>query len=653
MLSVGGADLSQIVASPNLTATPQVYRATPTGLSPSQVRQAYGLNQVSFGNGAVAGDGTGQTIAIVTAYDNPNIGSDLRQFDRQFGLPNPPSFIKYVQAGRRQIDPGWALETALDVEWAHAMAPKANIALVEARSASLSDLFGAVNFARSLSGVVAVEMSWGTSEFYGENDYDGLFTTPAGHVGGSGLPGGVTFVAASGDTGAWYGLSYPAVSPNVLAVGGTSLGLGANSSYGYEQGWSGSTGGFSPLEPAPSYQVSTQAASGLSYGLRTVPDVSMVGDPATGLSVYSTVPTGGRSGWFTVGGTSAAAPLWAGLIAVADQGLALAGRGSLGAAQAALYAIPSSAFHQVSSGFNGYFAGAGYDLVTGLGSPIANRVVAGLLATQSVYNVTGFPAGSLTSVQLATARFTLTVNTTDGSGATTAAGGSTVAGGSTFAGSTNLFPVFPPNIVIVVTTVGNARVVIVIPTVTVSATAFASNNHPVQHQVSAPVILASQSQDTFNKFGQTLLDDHPVYRRLGSLRDVDLVELIDFVEPFQPGGPVKPLDNAAAAAGAEATVMLPERHLPFGPADLHLRATADQTLEERAEVLDHVLPFQGASGEAAAQPAWLSSTLAGAAALVGGGYWMTFRDLARGLDASRPVSRRFKPRIRGFSLPRW
>ena len=143
----------------------------------------------------------------------------------------------------------------------------------------------------------------------------------------------MTFVAASGDSGAWYGTSYPATSPNVLAVGGTTLRLGANSSYSSEQGWSASTGGFSALEPAPSYQQGVQGATGLSYGLRTTPDVAMVGDPSTGLSVYSTVPIGKQSGWFTVGGTSASAPLWAGLIAVADQGLTLAGKGSLGAAR--------------------------------------------------------------------------------------------------------------------------------------------------------------------------------------------------------------------------------------------------------------------------------------------------------------------------------
>ena len=230
LLSVAATALGQIVAQPSLHAAPLVYNSSPTGLSPSQVRQAYGLNGLSFQGGTVAASGAGQTIAIVSAYDAPTIGADLKKFDSQFGLPNPPSFLKYYQPGVTRPNAGWALETALDVEWAHAMAPGANLVLVEAKSASFNDLFNAVNFARSLSGVVAVSMSWGSSEFAGETAYDSLFTTPAGHIGGNGQPGGITFVAASGDTGAWSGVSYPASSPNVLSVGATSLNLGAGGS---------------------------------------------------------------------------------------------------------------------------------------------------------------------------------------------------------------------------------------------------------------------------------------------------------------------------------------------------------------------------------------------------------------------------------------
>jgi subtilase family serine protease len=134
---------------------------------------------------------------------------------------------------------GWALETALDVEWAHALAPKANILLVEASSNLMSDLLTAVNYARNRPGVSAVSMSWGTGEFAGEATYDGFFTTPAGHT-------GVTFLASTGDDGTPGG--YPAYSPNVVAVGGTTLRVNraiSSPDYVSEIGWTGSGGGVS------------------------------------------------------------------------------------------------------------------------------------------------------------------------------------------------------------------------------------------------------------------------------------------------------------------------------------------------------------------------------------------------------------------------
>ena len=160
--------------------------------------------------------GAGQTIAIVDAYDDPTIATDLQTFDAQFGLPNP-TFTKVNQTGGTQYpptDPNWVIEIALDVEWAHAMAPGANILLVEANSDQLSDLLTAVNYASSQPGVSVVSMSWGCSEFAQETQLDSYFTTPAGHQ-------GVTFVAATGDNAA--PASWPATSPNVVAVGGTSL----------------------------------------------------------------------------------------------------------------------------------------------------------------------------------------------------------------------------------------------------------------------------------------------------------------------------------------------------------------------------------------------------------------------------------------------
>ena len=380
-------DLSSIVAQTDL----QVAQVAPlavsgsTGYNPQQIQIAYGINQIKFSGGTVTGNGAGQTIAIVDAYNDPNITSDLATFDTKFGLSAPPSF-KVDNLGASTTNAGWALEESLDVEWVHAVAPAANIVLVEAPSASLSSLFSAVSSASKLPGVSVVSMSWGTTEFWGESAYDSIFTTPAGHA-------GVTFVDASGDSGAWDGPMYPSVSPNVLAVGGTSLTLGADSTYGSETGWSDSTGGLSgydsdwrTYEPKPSYQTATLQAAGLSYGVRSTPDVSFNANPNTGVAVYDSVPYSGQSGWFEVGGTSAAAPAWAGLVAIADQGLATGGKGALSGTQVQtdLYNLPSSDFNDITSGFNGYYATSGYNLVTGLGSPKANLVIAGILAANGV-----------------------------------------------------------------------------------------------------------------------------------------------------------------------------------------------------------------------------------------------------------------------------
>src|SRR5262249_26091121 len=149
---------------------------------------------------------------------DPRIANDLHQFDLQFGLPDP-TFTKVNQSGGSALpaaNAGWASEIALDVEWAHAIAPKAAILLVEATDNSFGNLLTAVQFAAGQSGVVAVSMSWGGGEFSFETSFDSTIQTPTGHP-------GVTFVASSGDSGA--PVSYPAASPNVLAVGGTTLSL--------------------------------------------------------------------------------------------------------------------------------------------------------------------------------------------------------------------------------------------------------------------------------------------------------------------------------------------------------------------------------------------------------------------------------------------
>jgi hypothetical protein len=359
-------------------------------LAPATIRHAYGIDQVMFGS--VAGSGSGQTIAIVDAYDDPNVAADLQAFDAAYSLAAPPSLTKIGQTGSTALpgtDPAgrgnsWALEISLDVEWAHAVAPKANILLVEANSASLTDLLAAVNTARQYSGVSVVSLSWGDTEFSAAS-YNSYFTTPGGH-------NGVTFIAASGDAGAYtsrsgMGVDWPPASPNVLAVGGTRLTVDGSGNYVSESGWGngassysqgGSGGGISQYVAQPAYQkgVVTQTSA-----YRAVPDVAFDADPSSGVAVYDSWDSSSAP-WFRVGGTSLAAPSWAGIIAIANQGRALAGLGTLdGPSQTLpmLYALPAGDFHDITTGNNGYAAGPGYDLVTGRGTPIVNLLVQGLI----------------------------------------------------------------------------------------------------------------------------------------------------------------------------------------------------------------------------------------------------------------------------------
>ncbi|HWE92329.1 MAG TPA: hypothetical protein VG269_00005 [Tepidisphaeraceae bacterium] len=398
--------------------------ATASGLTPAQVRGAYGVPGISF-NG-VAGDGTGETIAIIDAYDDPNALGDLNAFSSHFNLPDfdsgtgTPTFTKLNQSGGTALpgtDPAgpysstggsdWAQETSLDIEWAHAIAPEANIALYEATNSS--SLFSAVATARQATGVTVVSMSWGGSEFSGETSYDTTyFTTPSGHVGAGGRAGGITFVASSGDSGAYSSgtttaaVEYPAASSNVLSVGGTSLTVSGNN-YVSESGWGngassgtsgGGGGGISTQEAQPAYQtgIVTQTTAH-----RAVPDVSMLADPNTGVPVYDSWDFGASTPWIPgyEGGTSLAAPMWAGLVAIADQGRNLSSLGSLdGATQTlpTLYKLPSSDFHDITTGNNGFAASAGYDLVTGRGTPVANALVPALAGVTSSPTPTPTPS---------------------------------------------------------------------------------------------------------------------------------------------------------------------------------------------------------------------------------------------------------------------
>jgi hypothetical protein len=359
----------------------------PTGKTPTQIRHAYGFDQITFSGGTVQGDGTGTTIAIVDAFDDPTLvsstdptfsTSDLHKFDVQFGLPDPV-FTKVNQTGGTSYpitDVGWSEEISLDVEWAHAVAQNAKILLVEANDNSFANLLTAVDFAASQPGVVAVSMSWGGGEFAGESSLDSHF-----------LNSGVAYLASTGDTGAPPG--YPAISPNVVGVGGTSLFLDASNNWSSESGWSGSGGGISSQEPQPAYQngVVTQSTT-----RRTNPDVAYDSDPNTGFPVLDTFAFGSAAPWAQFGGTSDAAPQWSALIAIADQGRALIGKTALSGASQLLpmiYTLSAADFHDItvgtSTGTPNYSAGPGYDLVTGRGTPLANKVVPDLVGSVATH----------------------------------------------------------------------------------------------------------------------------------------------------------------------------------------------------------------------------------------------------------------------------
>jgi subtilase family serine protease len=332
-----------------------------SGLTPAQVAAAYGLNAITFTGTTVKGDGSGVTIALIEMYHDPNLASDLATFDQKYGLPTPT--LTVVNLAGTQTNSSWGEEESLDVEWAHAIAPGANILVVEAapgntESQQLQNLMAAVQTASTTPGVAVVSMSWGFPEFSGETAYDKYFTTP-----------GITYVAASGDSP---GVEYPAASPDVVAVGGTTLALSSSGGYGSETAWDDSGGGYSQYEAEPAYQESVQTT-----GQRSTPDVAFDANPNTGVEIYFTPASGGggwqttqQGSWGEVGGTSLGTPAWAAIIAIADQGRA-AGPGSLdGSTQTlpALYAAPSSDFNTVAPASSSFGGGGGFGYGYGYGA---------------------------------------------------------------------------------------------------------------------------------------------------------------------------------------------------------------------------------------------------------------------------------------------
>ncbi len=370
---------------------------------PAQIRKAYGIDNVQL-------DGTGQTIAIVDANDNPYIKSDLQHFDAINGIKDPPSFAEFkehtngafmdasVSGSGLVAKQNWVEEIDLDVEYAHAIAPGAKIILVETQD-TLFDLFQGVDFARRQAGVSVVSMSWGahinglSGEFGTEQQFDPIFTTPSGHA-------AVSFVGSTSDTGA--AVQYPSTAPTVLAVGGTTLQVDDNGVYSSESAWNSGGGGVSDVEKAPAFQTKFQ-----TYGMRTVPDVAYNADPHSGFQVYCQYDDSFFGGpGIIVGGTSAGAPQWAGLTALVNQGRANNHQQPLANLVQDVYNLPAGDFHDVTDGYigdvtklnQGHWAHDGYDLATGRGTPKAASIVADLMKAEPV--IKGGLAGRIAATKI-------------------------------------------------------------------------------------------------------------------------------------------------------------------------------------------------------------------------------------------------------------
>jgi len=298
-------------------------------------------------------------IALVDAFHYPTALTDLQTFSNQFGLRTPNLTVVFASGTRPAQDPsgGWELEAALDLQWAHAMAPDARLFLVEARSDSFNDLLAAERVASNLvasAGGGEVSNSWGGDEFAGETSFDSTFTTP-----------GVVYFASSGDQP---GVQYPAASPNVVAAGGTTTARNpSTANFLSEHPWDLAGSGLSAFEARPVYQDVIQSIVGTRRG---VPDLSFDSNPVTGAWVFDTTPVqGAGSGWFIVGGTSLASPALAGIVNASGN--------RLGSSQAELNLIYNNLgittdFNDISNGFCGPTAGfsakSGWDLCTGIGS---------------------------------------------------------------------------------------------------------------------------------------------------------------------------------------------------------------------------------------------------------------------------------------------
>ncbi|MEE4541540.1 peptidase S8 [Streptomyces sp. V4-01] len=320
--------------------------ATPSGYGPADLHSAYALPSTG---------GSGATVAIVDAYDDPTAEADLATYRSTYGLAACTTangcFKKVGQSGTSSLpsaNAGWAEEISLDLDMVSATCPQCHILLVEASSASMANLGKSVNTAVSL-GAKYVSNSYGGGESSADTSYDSsYFNHP-----------GVAITVSAGDSG--YGAEYPAASRYVTAVGGTSLKKTSTTRGWTDTVWSGTGSGCSAYDAKPSWQKDTGCSR------RTIADVSAVADPATGVAVYDTYSS--DNGWEVFGGTSASSPIIASVYA-------LAGTPSAGSTPASFPYAHTGSLNDVVSGSNGSCSGSylctaktGYDGPTGLGTP--------------------------------------------------------------------------------------------------------------------------------------------------------------------------------------------------------------------------------------------------------------------------------------------
>jgi subtilase family serine protease len=444
---IADAGKARVASASGETVTPLSTAIIGAVHTPAQIRAAYGLAALPAAGATLttaqaAALGAGQTIYLVDAYHDATALSDLNAFSTKFGLPTcanvaiaatstlplakPASSCTFsavystTTVARTTVAPAyngiWAPESKLDVQWAHAIAPLARIVLIEMPNTLSTSILGA-NLLAAKMGPGVVSMSFGSAEAGWSKSVDSYFAGA-----------GMTYVAAAGDSGSQ--VIWPAVSPNVVAVGGTSLNW-SGSGTRYEAAWSHSGGGLSAYEALPAWQSGVTPAGGGALVRRAVPDVAFNANPTTGEYVALTLP-GKATVWSAYGGTSIAAPQWAGVIAVANAIRVANGKAVLGDIHSALYksiaAVPgtyAASLGDVIDGTNGTCAtcraGTGFDQATGLGTPSAAGLLSVLTGVKSTTQATAaaptVPGGSFTAK--AGTALSQSLNVTAPSGTTT------------------------------------------------------------------------------------------------------------------------------------------------------------------------------------------------------------------------------------------